>query len=384
MVETAGAGGAAPWFFLSHAHHRGSPSADVWVARFHADLTRALARSTGGTEQEVYGFLDPAGDGDGRERERRGAALARCRAFVALCSPDYFADLECHREWTAFHRRPAPGGSARAAVVPVLWERLWTDRPGGVELDRPALARRFGEDGLRAAATKPRLREEYAQAVRWVADAVRAAAEQVDLLPGDPAAVDGPPSPWPGHPVERTLRILVLACRRGDDLPPGCDRGRYGDLPQDWRPYGDAAAPPVAELAARLALARNWHVTAVEDFEKAAVDGPLPGAAEGPQLLLLDRWALRSARLRELLLSYNRPRRHPLAVMVPWDPQAPGALAHEAESQERTLGTLDRALGRPKPDFEQLRRGIPDPACFADLLPRALEQARQAFFARRR
>ncbi|MFC1415316.1 FxsC protein [Streptacidiphilus cavernicola] len=373
------AGDTPPWFFLSYAHRRGAAPADVWVSRFHADLTSALGAGGPGP----HGFLDLPGEGETRRGELRSAALGRCRTFVPLYSPDYFTDLECHREWTAFHRRPAASGDPHAAVVPVLWERLWGDRPGRVAVDRRGLAERFGQDGLRAAAAKPRLREEYLRAVRGVAEAVRAAVARADLAPGDPGPLDGPPEPWPDHPIERTLRIRVLARRRGDRLPPGCDDGRYGARARDWQPYGFEPALSVAEFAARQAHASNIHVTAIEDFEEVAADDPGPGTVEGPQLLLLDRWALCDTRLRALLLTHNERRRRPLAVMVPWDPRTPGAAAHERTLQELTLATLDRAVGRPKPDFEPLRRGIPDAAAFADLLPRATEQARQAFFALR-
>ncbi|MHA6760810.1 TIR-like protein FxsC [Streptacidiphilus sp. PAMC 29251] len=384
MLDSTGAGGAVPWFFLSYAHRRNSPSVDTWVARFHADLVRALLDRVGSTDPEAHGFMDVPGGSEALRRERRVTALSRCRVLVALCSPDYFTDLECHSEWTAFHQRLAPGGSPRQAVVPVLWERLWTDDPGRAGLDRRALARQYGADGLRAALTRPRLREEYANGVERVAEAVHTAAEQVDLAAGAAGALECGPRPWPDHPLARSLRINVLAYRSRDALPPGCDATRYGDLPQDWLPYGAADAAPVAELAGRLVLERNWHVTSVDDFEETAGKESESYRLGGPELLLLDRWALRSTRLRDLLLTYNRNRRHPLAVMVPWNPRIPGAQVFDSELQELTLTTLDRALGRPKPDFAQLRRGIPDASSFADLLPKALEQARQAFFAQRR
>ena len=379
MWRTRGAEGTAPWFFLSYAHLRGATSVDTLVDRFHADLSAALLRLVGKEHPYAHGFVDLPGASEASRRERRAAALARCRALVALCSPDYFTDFECHSEWTAFHQRQALVGSPQAAVVPVLWERLWTEGPVQAGLDRQALADQFGEDGLRAALIKPRLREEYERGVRRVAQAVLAAAERVELAPGDTAALDLRPSPWRGHPVERTLRILVLAYSRGDDLPPGCDRTRYGSRPQDWRPYGSDMPEPVAELAAGLVLARNLQVVAVEDFERLSDSESVVDRPTGPELLLLDRWALRSGRLRDRLLGYNQKRRHPMAVMVPWDPTVSDASAHDSELQELTLSTLNRAVGRPKPDFEQLRRGIPDAASFADQLPRAILQARQAF-----
>lgn len=378
MWRTRGPEGTAPWFFLSYAHLRGATTADAWVERFHVDLSAALLRLVGREHPDAHGFVDLPGGNDGTRQERRAIALARCRALVALCSPDYFTDIHCHSEWTAFHQRRPLAGDQRAALVPVLWERMWTAGPAEAGLDQQALTERFGADGLRAALIKPRLHEEYQRGVRRVAEAVLAAAERVRLAPGDPTALHRGPSPWGGHPAERTLRILVLAYRRGDALPPGCDGTRYGAARQEWRPYGPNTPTPVAELAAGLALARNLHVVAVEDFEQTA-DRAAADRPTGPELLLLDRWALRSEPLRDRLLGYNRTRRHPLAVMVPWDPTAADADAHDRDLQELTLSTLNRAVGRPKPDFEQLRRGIPDAASFAEQLPRAILQARQAF-----
>ncbi|WP_042403761.1 FxsC protein [Streptacidiphilus carbonis] len=379
-------GGNAPWFYLSYAHAHGAPVVDSWATAFYADLTEALLRRVGGVDPEAHGFLDLPGGSETGRQERRAGALARCRSLVALCSPDYFTDLECHNEWVAFHRRGALRGSPGEALVPVLWERLWSDSPAGVGLDRRALAQRFGEDGLRASLAKTRMTEQYRYGVQWTAEAVRSSAERVVLSAGHLDALEPRPQPWPGHPLERTLRIQVLALASTDPLPPGCDPSRYGERPTDWRPYGADSALPAGEFAARLALSWNIHVTAVESFEEAAEDGAAGRRPEGPRLLLLDRWALLNPRLRELLLNPDRRQRHPVAVMVPWDRRLPGARDHGNGTalQQLTLETLDRAVGRPKPDYEPLRRGIPDSAAFAALLPQAVEQARKASFIRRR
>jgi FxsC-like protein len=264
----------------------------------------------------------------------------------------------------------------------VLWERLWEEPPEGTGLARDELAEQFGPDGLRAALTRPRLRAQYEQGLLRVAAQVQAAAGAVHLEPGDPRAVLPGPGPWSSHPVERTLRIQVLARSSHDPLPPGCPPDRYGPRARDWRPYGGDAAQSVAELAAAVATAHRWYVSAIEDFPARSSDWAEDRDAEtsGPVLLLLDRWAMCDPELRGRLLSIEKWHRA-MAVMVPWDIRAPGADSQGAVLQELTLAALDRAVGRPKPDFEQLRRGIPDSAAFGELLPRALEQSKQAYFA---
>jgi FxsC-like protein len=386
MPEVTG-GGDTPWFFLSYAHARDASMVDPWVARFHADLSDALRRLVGAAEPAPQGFLDLPGESEDHRREWREQALSRCKALVALYSPDYFTDLECHSEWDAFHtrlRRQHADGGAGGAVVEVLWDRLWNDGPSQVTLDRRALSARFGDNGLRAALTKPRLHADYERAVGLVAGEILAAVEKVNLAADDSVLLDADPQPWEDHPPARSLRIQVLACTRRN-APRGADPSDYGERPELWQPYGSEAGKPVAQLAAEAARARNCHVTAVEDFEEAGLKARAKDEqVGGPQLLLLDRWALLDGRLRQLLLRYNEIQRHPMAVMVPWARRTLGAMEREHELQELTLTTLDSAVGRPKPDFEQLRRGIPDADSFTQQLPRAIDQARQAFFMSRR
>jgi FxsC-like protein len=383
--ERTGTAEELPWFYLSYAHLWDTRTTDPWVEQFFRDLTQALGGLAAPAGPLPYGFLDVPGENMAQRRHYRTRALANCRALIMLCSPDYFVDFECHGEWSAFRERNGADG----AVVQVLWERMWTEGPEGVDLRMKDLVNRFGENGLKSEIAVPGREGVYQSAVAAVAETVRDAAKRADPRtagPSDPHRSQWwRAEPWPGHPVERTLGIHVLAHRRGDILPPGCNAAQYGEQPEDWQPYGQSG--PIAELAVKRASELNWKVTEVVDFEKT-VRGTGTAAEDafaGPQLLILDRWALTTDRLREALREYTRERRrHSMAVMVPWDAAARTTDEDAARLQMLTLDTLDRTLRRPKPDFEPLRRGIPDPAAFVRLLPKAIEQARQGFFSQRR
>ncbi|MFC1409354.1 FxsC protein [Streptacidiphilus sp. N1-12] len=382
MTELAGERGY-PSYFLSYSYPRGAPQADPWVAEFHADLNAALGERPAKSGGLTAGYLDEPGESEPVRRARRAEALARSKSLVVLCSPEYFLDAECHNEWTAFHKRLSPEGSSDAAVVAVLWERLWAGTPDEVSIDEQDLRLQFGENGLRHQLAQRRA--QYHDGVRSVAEAIAHAVEKIDLAPGAESALSREPQPWPDHPAVRSLRILVLARTTDEALPPGCDPEDYSELPELWQPYREEGARPLAELAATVARDSNVHVRSVEDFERASrrVAGTSQDAELVPQLLLLDRWALRNDLRLRSLLGYNRQRLRPMAVMVPWVPRPEGIPRREQQDIEQlrllTWDTLNVALGQPTPGYEHLRGGIPDAATFAALLPIALRQARNAF-----
>lgn len=382
MSGSAGERGC-PKYFLSYAHPRGSSQGDPWVAEFHADLNRALAERPSRRAGLVTGYLDGPGESDQVRRARRSQALARSKALVVLCSPEYFQDAECHNEWLAFRKRLAPDGSSDASVITVLWERLWSSAPDGIALDEQDLRLQFDENGLRHQLAQRRAH--YRAGVRSVAETIAYAVEKINLAPGAETGLSREPQPWPDHPAARSLRILVMARTTGESLPPGCDPADYSELPELWQPYREEGARPLAELAAAVAKDSNVHVRSVEDLDRASkrVAGTVEDAELVPQLLLLDRWALQNDAMLRHLLGYNPQRRRPVAVMVPWVPRAESIPRRSKQEIEQlrllTWDTLNVALGQPTPGYEHLRGGIPDAATFAALVPVALRQARNAF-----
>lgn len=114
------------YFFLSFAGENDTD--DARVARFFAELSEEVGveAGVGRAEHSSLGFLSIVNLRLGTDwSEEIASALGRCRVFVALCSPSYFASASCGVEWRAFtdrlaayereHHRPAP------ALLPVCW-----------------------------------------------------------------------------------------------------------------------------------------------------------------------------------------------------------------------------------------------------------------------
>jgi len=119
----------APYFLLSYA--RVDVADDPYFPRFYRDLVTEVRLRVGADQADSVGFLDvrdiPVGTDWSSELSR---ALARCRTFVALCTPTYFQSENCGREWGVFadrqRRAHIPGGRRPAGIVPVMWAGITT------------------------------------------------------------------------------------------------------------------------------------------------------------------------------------------------------------------------------------------------------------------
>ena len=119
----------APYFLLSYA--RVDVADDPYFPRFYRDLVTEVRLRVGADQADSVGFLDvrdiPVGTDWSSELSR---ALARCRTFVALCTPTYFQSENCGREWGVYaerlRRAHIPGGRRPAGIIPVMWAGMST------------------------------------------------------------------------------------------------------------------------------------------------------------------------------------------------------------------------------------------------------------------
>ncbi|WP_199520431.1 TIR-like protein FxsC, partial [Kitasatospora sp. MBT63] len=111
-----------PYFFLSYAR---GPAAGRWVEQLFDDLSEEVLQLTDLPTAVPAGFADRGSELDSWARWQITEALAGCRVFVPLYSPQYFADDRCGREWYGFARRAerAPRAAAgwSSGIVPVQW-----------------------------------------------------------------------------------------------------------------------------------------------------------------------------------------------------------------------------------------------------------------------
>jgi FxsC-like protein len=344
----ASAAATAPYFFLSYAHKsradtRDDGEADYWVGEFFRDLCRSVAQQAGLLRGASPGFMD---------RERRPGndwpievvrALATCRVFVPLYSSRYFADECCGREWNYFIRRAPDPTTQEAPIVPGIWDPVEAEKlPQAARA--PQTDYRGGDAyetlGLYGIMKISRYRTEYVRAVSDLAGWMVTAAARHPVREGpvvDHAALDsafGHARTAQGRLPGRQLRITVVAPRR-DELPAERkDSSYYGPSALDWKPYPDSARP-IADDAADLARSLGFRAEVGDLYQHER--GLLAGHPQfGPQILIIDPWALLVPYTQQLLQRVNDRQRPWLQVVIPWS-------AADEESQ-KAEGKLRVAL----------------------------------------
>jgi FxsC-like protein len=363
----------APYFFLSYAHKshgetRDDGETNYWVGEFFRDLCRSVERQASLPRGANSGFMD---------RERRSGndwpigvlqALASCRVFVPLYSTRYFADEYCGKEWSYFARRRSDlSGAQDALIVPGIWDPVETQRLPGA-----ARALQFGyrggdayeARGLYGIMKVSRYRAEYLRAVSDLASRIVEAAVSQPFK-GGPAVDHGAlESAFDdirsarGGSVAGRLRITVVAPRR-DELPgERTDSSSYGASALDWKPYAPESPRTVAEDAADLARSLRYPVEVGDVYQheqSLLADDP----RFGPQILIVDPWALLVPHSQQLLQRVNDGERPWVQVVIPWN--AADEENEQARGKLRAVldATLQGKLAETALISELAARGVP-------------------------
>jgi FxsC-like protein len=377
-----GSAATAPYFFLSYAHKshgetRDDGEANYWVGEFFRDLCRSVERQAGLPKGSNSGFMD---------RERRSGndwpigvlqALAGCRVFVPLYSSTYFSDECCGKEWSYFVRRTSDlSGGNDALIVPGIWDPVETEKLP--QASRALQFRHRGGDayearGLYGIMKVSRYRAEYVRAVSDLAAWIVEAAGSQLFREGpavDHGALEsafGDSRSARGGTVAGQFRITVVAPRR-DELPgERTDSSSYGASALDWKPYAPDSPRTIAEDAADLARSLRYPVELgdVRRHEQSLLaDDP----RFGPQILIVDPWALLVPHTQQLLQRVNNGQRPWVQVVIPWS--AADEESQHARGKLRAVldATLQGKLAQTASISEMAAQGVPSLAEFEMVL----------------
>ena len=358
----ASIGAAAPYFFLSYAHssHTGPQKQhadpqkqhtdlDCWVGELFGDLCRHVQQISGLPRGVNPGFMDGERQAAGSWPIEAARALATCRVFVPLYSSSYFADERCGQEWAYFARR----GRNRAgrepasveAIVPGVWDPVEPYRlPPVAHSVRLSYGggSAYKDLGLYGIIKLSRFRRDYAGAVHDLADRIVTAAKRFPVAEGPVVDFDelgsafGPADRV--HPGGKWLRITVVAPRQ-DELPEGRESSPfYGPSALDWSPYatGLASAPPIAASAAGVArdLGFRAEVGDLDQHEADLLSGDL---SPGPQILIIDPWALLVPHSQHLLQRLDARHAPWVQAVIPWGVETAAARTRRPSSEWHSM-----------------------------------------------
>jgi FxsC-like protein len=384
----ASAAATAPYFFLSYAHRsrgdaRDEGEPDYWIGELFRDLCRAVEQQAGLPKGASPGF---------RDRDRRVGddwppgvvgALATCRVFMPLYSSRYFADEYCGKEWNFFTTRTSDPAAQEAAIVPGIWDPV---EPG--KLPQTARAPQFRYRGSEAYETLglygimkiSRYRKQYDEAVRGLAGLMVAAAERHPVKQrqaGDPGSLEsafGPVGVYHGRPEPMRVRITVVA--PGLDELPG-DRGDesfYGPSALDWNPYATDPARPVAQEAAAVARSLSYGVELGDLYQHEGdlLSGDPP---YGPQILIIDPWALLVPRTQQLLQRLDDRHLPWVQAVILWNAADEQSRRAEGKLRSALDATFPRKLAETASTSVMAAEGVPSGDDFDDVLGQVIGAA---------
>ncbi len=357
----------------------------MWVERLYHDLCGHVMAMTDLPAGAPAGFMDrEIRSGEGWSRQL-GEVLATCRVFVPLFSPRYFASEMCGKEWHAFEQRAirhrAFTDQPAEAIVPALWVPVPPDQlpdsAARLRFNHREFGDRYVTDGLYGLIKLRLFAEEYERAVYELAKRIVSIADTTRLAPGPPHDYRMMPSAFgTGSAGPRPIHVTVAA-PTVHDLPEGRDPSYYGSRSLDWNPYHPSTVRPLASVAEDIGRSLNYQVTVSSLDEEAPYRVGMQPPSR-PEVLLVDRWALKDPARRARLAAFEADQ--PWAsVVVPWNPHDQQSRAVEEALTKQLVTTMPSVL-QALPAVERAAvKGVPTLEAFAQLLPQVVEAATQQY-----
>ena len=377
----------APYFFLSYAHTprldaSDSTDPDLWVEQLFKDLCRHIVQVTDLPRGANPGFMDKDLHPGEVWPVSLVQALATCRVFVPLYSRRYFTSVDCGREWFYFTRRALNHAARVAGPVEAIIPAVWSP----VDLESlPEVARSIQVDyggiepyaqlGFWGIMKLSRYRDAYDEAVFKLAERIVQVAERLPVRQGLVTDYDSLESVFGGEddramPSDQRLRITVVAPQHSA-MPEGRDGQCYGPGARDWNPYHPDSVRPIVDHAAALARGLGYRVDLGDLFQHEAdlING---GPPAGPQVLIIDPWALQVPRFQHLLERIDALDAPWVQVVILLNHRDTESLDAEAKLRATLETTLRRKLREVRGTSAIAGHGIPTLDDFSMVLPKLI------------
>lgn len=317
-----------PYFFLSYHRSRyrpeGGSDPDVWVRKLYQALCHDVAQLASTANP---GFMDVQTPLGSSWPDELADALARCRVFVALISPGYFASEYCGKEWAAFTRRvqmQATVARPHVAIIPALWTPYHLDDLPppfrNLNLIPPEFPKAYKDEGFYGLMKLRRHNSAYTESVLLMAKTIQRVAVDLDLAPCAPFDMGSLRSAFADHQPDSAthqIRVRLAAYPAASEFNVDRRSARtrtnyyYGRTMREWAPYRSAAdATPIA-MYAESVISALGHSAIVEPL-----DEPAAAAVPSPSVMLLDPWAAGVGEIGDRLRVIDSDPTH---VVVPWN-----------------------------------------------------------------
>ncbi|GLX93113.1 TIR-like protein FxsC [Herbidospora sp. NBRC 101105] len=383
MIPQSASRTPGPYFFLSYAHTPPNGlerKTNRWVAKLFNDLCDHVLELTNLTDASQAGFMDTGLLSGQVWQKRLAEALATCRVFVPLYSPRYFVSQSCGREWTAFLQRvnnqASPDGRRPEAIIPALWTPMEPERlpqvARTIQFAHEQLGTRYRDEGFYGL-TKLSARRHHYQIATWeLARRIVEVGQGTWVKPIDPLEFGTLPSAFEDFEAERPLTLTVVAPAIGH-LPPGRSAYYYGRVPEEWNPFrSEDNSRSLYSYAVEMATSHGFRPQlgplSAYSAENLATKQPT-----GPEVLIIDPWALREPSCLELLASFDRAEMPWVSVIIPWNLLDEETSFHEPGMRAVMEATLSRRLSDPYTE------SINSFSAFGRAFPQALSRAGNQF-----
>ncbi len=376
------------YFFLSYT----PDDDDLFVRRFHHDLSTDIVQRIGQHPSTDVGYLDDAGRMGSHWPADTRAALANCQTFIALCSAKYLLTSRCGRSWGIFVERlrdhQRRGGQPVSALIPVMWEGEGVSDDAFAEEGLEITPHRTpdGTD-LRVLMRLTTHRSAYRAFVSSLAHRVVETARSQRLPPAQPGtdiasavnAFEARPG-WRRGPTRAQQVYFVVATGTREQMNTIRESVQfYGKRREDWAPFQPTVPQPLAAHARMVASGRLFdsEVVSIE-----AVHERLEATGRGADIvvLLVDAWATRLESVRKAMREIDQRDDAEVAVLVPASRDDPETTAHQSELRTAVLGTFP---GRTRRRDSTFRTDIETVGTFDDDLATALAEARHRIYRSR-